>query len=219
VGMTVTYPSGSDSALFASAADWISPKDHAVPPPADGGKVIIADTDHIWGIGGHREWVWMSLTRGVNPIFMDGYDGAAYGLGGKKFDLQDPQWVSLRHNLGYARAYAERMELASAEPRVDACSSGFCLVAGLPGPGAEYLVYVPDGISVTVDLSETSGELTEEWFNPANGLARPGRTIHAGGVETFFPPFEGDAVLYLHRGASPHRTQALPGGGSADHGN
>jgi hypothetical protein len=56
VGMTVEWPDGNNDELFASPANWISPNDYADPPPADGSKVIISDTDHIWGIGGDRDW-------------------------------------------------------------------------------------------------------------------------------------------------------------------
>ena len=66
--------------LFDSPADWISPNPEGGyrddPPAADGRKVIVSDTDHLWGIGGNAAWVWKSFLRGLNPIFMDPYDGA-----------------------------------------------------------------------------------------------------------------------------------------------
>jgi len=79
VGMTVEYPGGNNAELFASPADWISPNDNGgykdAPPAADGSKVVILDTDHLWGsTGGDRQWMWKSFTRGYNPIFMDCYD-------------------------------------------------------------------------------------------------------------------------------------------------
>ena len=144
VGMTVEWPGGNNQELFASNADWISPNEYQDPPAADGSKVIIVDTDHIWGIGGDRQWVWKSFTRGLNPIFMDGYDGAGYGVGGAGFDFDDPVWVSLRRNMGYTRSYAERINLAAMTPRGDLCSTDYCL-ANPATSGAEYLVYLPDG--------------------------------------------------------------------------
>ena len=64
--------------LFASDADWISPNGlghpyKSSPPAAMGRAVIIIDTDHLWGLGGDRSWVWKSFLRGLNPIFMDPY--------------------------------------------------------------------------------------------------------------------------------------------------
>ena len=39
----------------------------------------MTQADHLWGIGGNRAWVWKSFTRGLNPIFMDPYDGLVLG--------------------------------------------------------------------------------------------------------------------------------------------
>jgi hypothetical protein len=57
--------------LVKSPADWISPNpDHFDykndPPASDGAKVIILDTDHLWGVGGNVPWVWKSFLRGQN---------------------------------------------------------------------------------------------------------------------------------------------------------
>jgi len=54
-----------------------------IPPVADGTKASILETDHICGIYGDQYWVWKAFTSGHNPIFMDGYDGADYGVGGQ----------------------------------------------------------------------------------------------------------------------------------------
>ncbi|MHC4400345.1 MAG: DUF6298 domain-containing protein [Planctomycetota bacterium] len=82
-GMTFQYKGGSNRALFDSPADWISPNHEGGyrdnPPAADGKKVILSDTDHLWGIGGNQAWVWKSFLRGMNPIFMDPYDGLVLG--------------------------------------------------------------------------------------------------------------------------------------------
>ena len=89
VGMTAfdSGREGSMQALFGSPADWMSPQrtdgtsgDYQDDPPAaDGRKIIISDTDHLWGVGGDRVWVWKSFTRGHHPIYMD--------------PLGKPEWV------------------------------------------------------------------------------------------------------------------------------
>jgi hypothetical protein len=76
------------SQLWASRAEAVSPgwdgKDWAIspyrddPPSNDGRKVIINDTDHLWGEGGNQGWVWKSFVRGLNPIFMDSYNDSVY---------------------------------------------------------------------------------------------------------------------------------------------
>jgi hypothetical protein len=197
VGMTVEYPGGDNAELFAGPADWISPnetggyKDN--PPAADGSKVIISDTDHLWGIGGDRQWVWKSFTRGHNPIYMDCYAVASC----EGLNPNDPTLVSVRRNMGYALRYAERMNLVAMTPRPDLCSTGYCL-AKPTASGAEYLIYSPSGGQVSVDLSDTSGQLSVEWFNPDTGITTAGGTTTGGATRFFSAPFNGDAVLYIH---------------------
>lgn len=197
VGMTVEYFGGDNDTLFQSPADWISPNGPLSDPLAgDGRKVILYDTDHLCGICGDRRWVWMAFTRGLNPIFMDGYDGAGYGVGGVDFAFDDPTWVSLRQNLGYTRAFANRMNLAAMTPQTALASSGYAL-AKATSPNAEYLVYLPDGGTVTVDLRAVNGSLTVEWFNPDLGTSTTAGAVDGGATRTLIAPFVGDAVLYL----------------------
>lgn len=199
VGMTVEFPNGDNSKLFASPADWISPSGGIGDRPvADGTKVILADTDHLCGVCGNLQWVWKSFTRGENPIYMDIYDGA--------FDLivervpPDPlsykPWVNIRRNLGYTLTYARRMNMAAMLPRPDLASTGYALANPTPNE-AEYLVYAPSGGKVTVDLSISSGELMVEWLNPNTGIMIDGIKTTGGGRRLFISPFNGDSVLYL----------------------
>jgi len=198
IGMTPMYPGGFDADLYASAADWISITGKAdAPITADGSKVLISDTDHICGICGDVSWVWKSFTKGHNPVLMDGYDGAAIGLGAENYTGSDPIWEAIRKNLGYARSYAQRMDLAAAVPHGDVVLSqfiGYCLAK----LGSQYLVYVPGGGSVTLNLSAVTGTLNVEWFNPATGLATPVGTVAGGASQTLTAPFSGDAVLFLY---------------------
>ncbi len=194
VGMTFQYRGGSNETLFKSPADWISPnpqdgyRDN--PPAGDGRKVVLTDTDHLWGIGGNRAWVWKSFTRGLNPIFMDPYDGVVLG---RRFD---PKWDAIRRSLGYTLGYARRMNLVEALPHGELASTGYCLA----NPGREYLVYgsSTQGASFTVELRQ--GQYGYEWFNPNQGkVVLSGTVKAAGGPRRFKCPFVGDAVLYIVR--------------------
>lgn len=192
VGMTFQYKGGSNEVLFESPADWISPNPQGGyrdnPPPADGRKVVLLDTDHLWGIGGNQAWVWKSFLRGYNPLFMDPYDGLILG---NRFD---PQWEPIRRSLGYTRYYAEKINLSRMLPVTGLASTKYCLAE----PGAEYLVYRPavSGESFTVKLKAGVYEL--EWFDPAKGAVVKRDTITVGdGDRSFKPSFNGDAVLYL----------------------
>lgn len=182
------------ASMLASPADWISPGRHdgfgEDPPAWPGKKVSLLDTDHVWGVGGNHAWVWKSVLRGHNPLFMDPYDGSVLG---KPFD---PQWEPIRRNLGYALRYARRMDLAAATPRDDLSSTKYCL-AKPAKRGGQYLVYLPEGGNVTVDLTGSQGPLTVEWFNPRTGKAAHGPGVAGGAPRQFAAPFSGDAILFL----------------------
>ena len=138
VGMTFQYKGGQNRTLFDSPADWISPNSHGGyrddPPVADGSKVIITDTDHLWGIGGNADWVWKSFLRGMHPIFMDPYDGTVLRLG---FGSQQAE--PIRRSMGAVLRWSRRVNLANLTPHPKLASTTYCLA----DPGVEYLVYVP----------------------------------------------------------------------------
>lgn len=203
VGMTAQYPNGSDAVLHESPADWISPV--AKVPAADGGKVILNDSDHCYfwielkadGVAAQRAWVWKNFTRGYQCIFMDPYldpskDAGRNNPSGNK---PDPYWDPLRDAMGLSRWYATRMNLAETAPHGELASSGFCLA----NPGQEYLVYLPEGGEVTVDLSAATGQVAVEWMNPVQGTTTESGPIAGGAQRVLKPPFGGDAVLHLRR--------------------
>jgi hypothetical protein len=196
VGMTFQYKGGGNRTLFDSPAEWISPNPEGGyrdnPPVADGSKVILTDTDHLWGIGGSQAWVWKSFLRGLNPLFMDPYDGTVIG---NRFD---PKWDPVRKSLGHTRRIAERMNLAAMTPSNELASSGFCLARASADEG-EYLVYAPEGGKVTVDLSATPGELEAQWFNPTKGTSTDAGPIDGGATRILESPFTDDAVLWLKK--------------------
>jgi hypothetical protein len=63
--------------------------------------------------------------------------------------------------------------------------------------GAEYLVYLPQGGSVTLDLRGVQGALDVEWFDPKTGDTKRGENAVGGTSRQFAAPFSGDAVLYV----------------------
>jgi hypothetical protein len=189
VGMTFQYKGGANQTLFDSPAEWVSPnpedgyRDN--PPANDGKKVILNDTDHLWGIGGNQAWVWKSFTRGLNPIFMDPYDGMVLG---SRFD---PKFELIRRSMGYALKFARRMDLNKCK----LAATGYCL----SNPDIQYLVYQPTaGDPVKLKLAQR--EYSFEWFDPGSG-----KTITTGIIrgdenkETIFSnPVKADAVLYVY---------------------
>ncbi len=179
--------------MLASPADWISPGRNdgygADPPAWTGQKVSLLDTDHIWGMGGNAAWVWKAFTRGHNPIFMDQYQGVVFDAPNRH-----AQWEEVRRAMGQTRRIAGSVNLAGMTPHDELASSKYCLA----NPGQEYLVYLPDGGEVTVDLTSGKQPFMVEWINPRSDVVTNGGIIESGEKRSFKPPFEGDAVLYLN---------------------
>jgi hypothetical protein len=195
VGMTAQYPGGTNAPLFASPADWISPV-HATdepyrssPPAATGDKVVVSDTDHLWGVGGDAHWVWKSFTRGLHTIYMDPLDDDPTGR-------KRQGSPAARRAMGDTLRWALRVDLAGMAPRPDLASSGYCLA----NPGLEYLVYVPSMRSVIVDLSAARGQVAVEWFDPATGALVPAGAVDGGAPRFLTAPFSGAKVLGLRAG-------------------
>ncbi len=197
VGMTAVWGEPIDETptnrhLFASEAEWISPCAlpdgyYLDPPAADGTKVILSDSDHLEGrtFEGMMAWVWRSVCRGLNPIYMDIDDNE-----GTKAPIRELP----RRTLGYARWYTERMNLAAAAPRDVLASSRYCLSDG----ATQYLVFLPEGTG-TVDLSGAEGLLNAEWFDSTAGRVLPAGQVCGGGPVDFTAPGFAPAVLYLWR--------------------
>lgn len=201
VGMTFQYnPStklrGTNQILFDSPADWISPNSgingnysyKTNPPPAEGRKVIIPDTDHLGGIWGTTEWVWKSFTRGLNPIFMDPYDNLIIG------GAPPASWDALRSSLGHARLLAERVNLAAMIPDEKLASTGYCLAE----PGAWYVAFAPEGGDIEIDLTAAKAECDVEWLEVTSGKITRATAVAGGAKRKLRAPFQGPAVLILH---------------------
>ena len=195
VGITVPFggerQAELNEELFESKADWISPNRESGgfnyrdnPPPADGRKVVLSDSDHLQGnsLQDHR-WVWKTFCRGHNVLFMDRWTEEPHS----------PLRGQVRRAIGQTVDFARRMDLARTVPQAESASTGYCLV----NPGRACLVYQPNGGAFTVDLPETQNELAVEWLEPRSGNTRPGEPVRGGGTQTFQPPFGGDAVLWL----------------------
>ncbi len=110
-------------------------------------------------------------------------------------DTPDPYWDALREAMGQLRRYAMRMNLAETAPMGELVSTSYCLAS----PGKEYLVFLPDGGEVTVDLSSATGELAVEWLRPVDGIVTQGGAVAGGAKRMLKSPFSGDAVLFLQK--------------------
>jgi hypothetical protein len=176
------------TAFIKSDADWIT-SDTASgdyendPPAADGTKIIISDTDHIWGVGGDELWVWKSFTRGLHPIYMDPM-------------ANNSQHEKPRRAMGHTRTIAERLNLALITPRPSLSSTRYCLA----NPGKEYFIFQPKPREpFSVQLKK--GNYRSEWFDLQS--AKLTRTspleVKADGAIAFTPETKTESLLLLTR--------------------
>ena len=206
VGMSFQYGGGVNDTLFRSPADWVAPGMYwdsdglkpaslvhqddlrGDPPPTDGRKVVVLDTDHLWGVGGDAGWVWKSFLRGYNVLCMDTLPQLNGIPAGTKSDLE-----SIRRAMGDTHALSLHMDLTHMTPQDGLASTGYCLAC----PACEYVVYQPADASFTVTLPR--GRYAAAWFSPVTRRSEAGGTTLGGGATVFHPPFGGGAVLHLKR--------------------
>src|SRR5262249_47724031 len=137
--------------------------------------------------GGTTQWVWMSCTRGLNPIYMDPY------YANTPFCF--PPDPAMRSNLGYARDFVLRMNLAMAVPHSELATTTYCLA----DPGYADLVFAPNGGNFSVTLTAAPGPLKIDWLNISTGALSAPISIPGGSTLQFSPPFSGSAAAFIHR--------------------
>jgi len=182
VGISQFY-AGNLAAIFNSQADWIvilGTNFH--PPLAKANKVLFLEGNPtLFQYDKSDQWVWRTFTRGYNPI----YPEPQSPIGG----IND----SVHAAIGQTRSYSQFVNLASMSPSNNVCSTDFCLAS----PGTEYLVYVPSGGRISVDLSASSRNLLTAWFDTATGQTISGNTVSGGTQVVFTSPILGQSVLQI----------------------
>ncbi|MGG5810028.1 hypothetical protein [Falsiroseomonas sp. CW058] len=187
-----------EAQLHASAADWISlagfdtHKDD--PPEADGRKVSLLDTDHLFGIGGDAAWAWKAFCRGHNLLYMDSLTGT--GIAGRLFDAPPDlaaTEASGRRGVTGTRLAADLVEIGRMAPRRDLCSSGYAMAE----EGESCICYAEGAF--TLDLRAAAGHQMQGWWIDAERGVRLGTERIAGGTVHRFAPPAGRAALVLRR--------------------
>jgi hypothetical protein len=207
VGITAEGGDQDNSELFATNADWVSPGNGRIfeyrynPPAADGSKIILNDTDHLWGHGGEVAWIWRSFTRGMNVLFMDPWEP----IPGDLDWWQDGNvtrnqryyyaWDDIRRNLGYTRKVSLMFDLNRCVPNDHLCTSTYCLAH----PGRQYVCYCPAGGYEGIDLIAYEGEFFIQWLNPSTGIMTKCESVYGGKRLALRAPFDGPSVLLLYK--------------------
>jgi hypothetical protein len=191
VGLTSCFPGGDNRDLFSSPADWASPNRRGgwmgTPPANDGEKVVLLDSDHLWGIGGDATWIWRAFLSGHQPLYMDPLD-------------EHGERAAARKAMGVARRLVDRLPavvgtgLETLAPRPELASSGCCLAS--IGERCEALVaWAPRG-RLRLDLRAAPVAFAGEWVHPVTGAAAPA-AVAGGSAVRAAAPWKGDAALVL----------------------
>jgi hypothetical protein len=224
MGMTMQFPvkdqTRVNDPLFQSDAEWISPGyddeifadgGHPMmpgspqsrwledPPPADGRKVVVTDTDHYAPGRGDAPWAWKSFVRGHHPILMD------FGLIGG-VDPPDPSagspmsfldFEAARWAMGDTVKLARRLPLIDMEPRGDLSSTDFVLA----NEGAEYVVLQPADTTEPFTVTLEPGTYDAEWFGVETRESRQGDRVSVDATATlpFTPLGSGGPVVLILR--------------------
>jgi hypothetical protein len=226
MGMTMQFPvkdqTRVNDPLFQSDAEWISPGyddeifasgGHPMmpdspqsrwledPPPSDGRKVIVTDTDHYAPGRGDALWAWRSFVRGHHPILMDfgiieGVDPPDRSAGdAMSFDA----FEAARWAMGDTVRLARRLNLIEMEPRGDLSSTGFALA----NEGQEYVVLQPAETTDAFTVTLQPGSYDAEWLGVETRETQEGErvSVDAQTATAFRPPRSpsGPAVLVLKR--------------------
>jgi hypothetical protein len=77
----------------------------------------------------------------------------------------------------------------------DAGAAGEALA--LADPGRTYLVYLPNGGRVTLDLRAAGGSFAARWLDPRSGVHSEPRSVPGGGLRLLESPDAADWVLTL----------------------
>lgn len=207
VGITAEGGEQDNEELFKTNADWISPSNGQLfeyrynPPAADGTKVILNDTDHLWGHGSEVGWIWKSFTRGMNVLFMDPWEPIPGDMQlWQDGDITMNQryyyaWDPMRRNLGYTRNVSLSYDMNRCVPHNELCTSTYCLAH----PGYQYVCFFPAGGTEGLDLKGTEGIFQVEWLNTATGVVFKGQPVEGGLRATLCAPFEGPSLLLMFK--------------------
>jgi len=180
----VSYSDGKEAdEIFAGPADWIIAYGADLKPPvAEGGKVLFLEMNpRMLNRSSSTAGFWKAFTRGFNVIE-------------KEFDSFSPSVSeSLHTTIAQLVAYSEIINLASMISSDAACSTHYCLV----NPGNEYLIYLPSGNRLWIDLSTTQQDFLPTWFDPKSGQTIDGNPIRGGAQTTIQASFRGPAMLHM----------------------
>jgi hypothetical protein len=132
-----------------------------------------------------RHIAWSIYTGGANYEAYTRLSGSSY----LTFDL-------ILEDLARARKYIDDLSFWEMRPKNDQLLSGDGYV--FTQMGETYLVYLPGGGSISLDLSGSENVFDAEWFNPRSGAIQSIDYVSGGASHGFSAPDSLDWVLLLN---------------------
>jgi hypothetical protein len=70
---------------------------------------------------------------------------------------------------------------------------------GLAQAGSAYVFYLYNGGTASIDLTQATGILTVQWYDPRTGVYKAAPSVSGGMARSFTAPASGDWVLYIRK--------------------
>lgn len=194
------------------------PRRYAVAAAVQGMNPDIA-RQRMWMARMHNGY-WIGQSTAADAVSSAAPDALRYAVACSRFFQQTHFWRLESHPevIGEPDAKGHRKKPSDAAPAIAAdvapmTGSGLpdapaVAAAALPALASafvlsdlawEYVVYMPNGGTVSLDLLEATGRIRATWFNPRSGKYGITETVKGGDYQKFTAPDSGDWVLYLDR--------------------
>ncbi len=141
-----------------------------------------------------REVVWEAGLTGGTGVYFTAVQNAGY------LDRDYASDLAVAPDVGVAqRFFRDDVEnFGALVPHDELVSGSRAALSAVPG--VEYVVYMPSGGTVSVNLSAVSGSVSGTWLNCITGATQSAGTTTGGGSRSFSAPSSGDWTLHLLTG-------------------
>ena len=152
---------------------------------AAGAHTMWADWRHDEGVDGGR---WSSVGRGWTPV--KPLDEHLFRVDQLGIDCVGDEQLLIATD---AIRQLEYWKMNPYNELVEGSTEAYCLAE----PGAQYVVYVPTGGDVKLDLTAFAGEFEAKWLDPRTGEYSDPWTVTGGAIRTFTAPAAEDWVMIV----------------------
>lgn len=101
--------------------------------------------------------------------------------------------------MGYLYDFFQKINWWAMQPDPFRVNKGYCL----SGPSDEFVIYLPDTGTVTIDFSSESKTFQAQWYNPIDGNYSTITEFEGGNIQSFRSYYGHDAVLHIWQFKNP----------------